>query len=63
MVRELRNQRILRALKLVNVMGFRVTHPFTRAAPGSVFCDALSNGYRYSVAQYTIGFASLLRIE
>jgi hypothetical protein len=63
MVRELKKQRIFRALKLANVMGFRVTHLFTRAAPGSVFWDALSDGYGYSVAQYTTEFASLLRIE
>jgi hypothetical protein len=46
MVRELKKQRIFQALKLANVMGFRVTHLFTRAAPGSVFCDTLSDGYR-----------------
>jgi hypothetical protein len=63
MVRELKNQRILRAPKFANVMGFRVTHPFMHAAPGSVFRDTLSDGYRYSVVQYTIGFTSSLRIE
>jgi hypothetical protein len=63
MAGELQSQRIFRALKFANVMDFWVPHPRMRAAPSLVFCSALSNGCRYQVAHYIVGFASFLRIK
>jgi hypothetical protein len=63
MAGELQSQRMFRALKFTNVMDFWVPHPCTRAASGLVFRDALSNGCRYQVVHYIVGFASFLRIE